>query len=178
MILEQLFTGKIRLKLLTRLFLNPNTLVFFRGLEREFDVNSNTVSLELAKLTEIHLVKKYTNEENTKVKEYGVNKENPMFVSLRNVILQYIGIDQIMEHILNKLGDVSQVYLTGVLAEGKNSHYIDLILVGEVDRTYMFQLIEKVEQLIKKKIRIALFRMDEFKKEYLEGVGVVLKMYG
>jgi hypothetical protein len=35
-----------------------------------------------------------------------------------------------------------------------------------------------VEQLIKKKIRIALFEMDEFKNEYLEGVGVVLKMYG
>jgi len=42
----------------------------------------------------------------------------------------------------------------------------------------MFQLIEKVEQLIKKKIRIALFGMDEFNKEHLEGVGVVLKMYG
>jgi hypothetical protein len=66
-----------------------------------------------------------------------------MFVLLRNAILQYIGIEQIMEHILNKLGDVSQVYLTVDLAEGKNSHYIDLILVGEVDCTYMFQLIER-----------------------------------
>ena len=178
MILEQLFTGKIRLKLLTRLFLNPNTRVFLRGLEREFEVSSNTVRLELAKLTEMHLIKEYINEENTKVKEYGVNREHPMFVSLRNIILQHLGIDQIMEHILNKLGDVSQVYLTGDLAEGKNSQYIDLILVGEIDRVYMFQLIEKVEQLIKKKIRIALFSMDEFKREHLEGVGVVLKMYG
>ncbi len=126
----------------------------------------------------MHLITEYINEENTKVKEYGVNKEHPMFVSLRNVILQYIGIDQIMEHILNKLGDVSQVYLTGDLAEGKNSHYIDLILVGEVDQTYMFQLIEKVELLIKKKIRIALFGMDEFNKEHLDGVGTVLQLYG
>lgn len=126
----------------------------------------------------MNLIKEYISEENTKVKEYGVNKDHPMFMSLRNIILQYIGVDQIMEHILNKLGDVSQVYLTGDLAEGKNSHYIDLILVGEVDRTYMFQLIEKVEQLIRKKIRIALFGIDDFKKEHLEGVGVVLKMYG
>jgi hypothetical protein len=83
-----------------------------------------------------------------------------MFVSLSNVVLRYIGIDQIMEHILNKLGDVSRVYLTDDFAEGKNSHYIDLILVGLIDRTYMFQLIEKVEKLIKKKIRIALFGLD------------------
>jgi hypothetical protein len=61
-----------------------------------------------------------------------------MFVTLPNVILQNIGIEQIMENILDKLGDVSRVYLTGDLAEEKNSHYIDLILVGEVDRTYMF----------------------------------------
>ncbi len=42
----------------------------------------------------------------------------------------------------------------------------------------MFQLIEKVEQLIKKKIRIALLGIDEFKKEHLNGVMVELKMYG
>jgi len=43
----------------------------------------------------------------------------------------------------------------------------------------MFQLIEKVEQLIKKNVRIALFSIVEFKKEHLVGVGVgvVLKMY-
>jgi len=41
-----------------------------------------------------------------------------------------------MEHIHNKVGDVSQVYLTGDLVEGKNSRYINLVLVGEVDRTY------------------------------------------
>jgi len=47
-----------------------------------------------------------------------------------------------------------------------------------IEITYMFQLIERVEQLIKKKIRIALFGIDEFKKEHLDGVEVMLKMYG
>ena len=110
----------------------------------------------------MHLIKEYTKEENNKVKEYCVNKEHSMFVSLRNVILQYIGIDQVMEHILNKLGDVS--YLTGDLEEEKNSHYMALILIGEVDRINMFQLIEKAKQLINKNIRIAIFGIDEFKK--------------
>jgi hypothetical protein len=58
----------IRLKLPTRLFLNPNTCVFLRGLEREFDVSNNIVRLKLAKLTEMHLTKEYINEENTGVK--------------------------------------------------------------------------------------------------------------
>lgn len=178
LILEQLFTGKIRLKLLVRLFLNPNTRVFLRGLEREFDVSSNTIRLELAKLTEMHLIQEFINEDNAKVKEYGVNRQHPMFSSLRHVILQYVGLDQIVEHILEKLGNVKAVYLTGDLAEGKNSPYVDLLLVGEVDRSYMLELIEKVEGLIGKKIRIALFHENEFNEVHLQGVGEVLQLYG
>jgi hypothetical protein len=83
-----------------------------------------------------------------------------------------------LEHILAKLGEVEEVYLTGELAEGRISHFVDLILVGEVDRTYLYQLIEKVETLIEKKIRLALFRSVEFKPEHLEGVGTVLQLYG
>jgi hypothetical protein len=178
LILEQLFTGKIRLKLITRLFLNPNTRVFLRGLEREFAVSSNTVRLELAKLTEMHLIKEYQSEENSKIKAYGVNMEHPMFSSLRQIVLQYMGIDQILEHILAKLGEVEELYLTGELAEGRNSHFVDLILVGEVDRTYLYQLLAKVESLIDRKIRLAIFKPIEFKPEHLEGVGTVLQLYG
>jgi hypothetical protein len=43
------------------------------------------------------------------------------------------------------------------LAGGKNSHFVDLILVGDVDKLYMIRMIEKVEELIGKKIRIAVF---------------------
>jgi hypothetical protein len=178
MLLEQLFSGKIRLKLMMRLFLNPNMRVFLRGLEREFDVSSNTVRLELAKLQEMKLIQEYDNEENAKVKEYGVNRHHPMFASLRNIILQYAGLDQIVEHILEKLGDVTQVFLTGELAEGKNSHFIDLILVGDVDKHYLVRLIEKVEGLIGKKIRIAVFATNEFTRDKLDGVGTVMELYG
>jgi predicted nucleotidyltransferase len=178
MLLEQLFTGKIRLKLMMRLFLNPSMRVFLRGLEREFDVSSNTVRLELGKLQEMKLIQEYENGENSKVKEYGVNVEHPMYSSLRNIILQYAGLDQIVEQILEKLGDVTRVYLTGELAEGKNSHFVDLILVGEVDKAYMIKLIEKVERLIGKKIRIAVFANNEFTKDKLDGVGTVMELYG
>lgn len=178
MIFEQLFAGKIRLKLLTRLLLNPNTRVFLRGLEREFEVSSNTVRLELSKLQEMHLIQEYENEDNARVKEYGVNQQHPMFSSLRNVILQYTGIDQIVEHILDKLGNVEKVFLTGELAEGKNSHFVDLIIVGAIDKVYMVRLIEKVEDLVNKKIRIATFLPEEFQKNHLKGVGTVMELYG
>ena len=33
------------------------------------------------------------------------------------------------------------------LAGGKNSHFVDLMLVGNVDKLYMIRLVEKVEEL-------------------------------
>ena len=67
--------------------------------------------------------------------------------------MQFVGLDQIVDQIIKKLGNLDQVYLTGDLAEGKNSPFVDLIIVGEVDKPYLYQLIEKAEPLVQKKIR-------------------------
>jgi len=69
-----------------------------------------------------------------------------------------------VDQIIKKLGNVDQVYLTGELAEGKNSPFVDLVLVGNIDRPYLYQLIEKVEPLIQKKVRVGVFGKDEFQE--------------
>jgi hypothetical protein len=38
-----------------------------------------------------------------------------MFKPLRGIIMQYVGLDQIIENVLDKLGNVDEVYLTGDL---------------------------------------------------------------
>lgn len=150
MILDSLFSGKIRVALLTKLILNPVSKVYLRGLERDLGVSSNTVRLELNKLQEMRLIQVQEEDKNSKVKYYMVNQAHPLFQSLRGVILQFAGLDQIIDQIIKKLGNLDKVYLTGELAEGKNSPFIDLVMVGNVDRHYLYQLIEKVEPLIKK----------------------------
>ncbi len=77
-------------------------------------------------------------------------------------------------HMISK----SKIYVLGVIFKEdyfdiRNSKVIDI--VSELKEYYIFV---EVEQLIKKKIRIALFGIDEFKKEHLDGVEVMLKMYG
>jgi len=68
LVLDQLFSGKIRVALLTKLLLNPVSKVYLRGLERDLGVSSNTVRLELNKLQEMHLIRVQADEENAKVK--------------------------------------------------------------------------------------------------------------
>lgn len=162
--------------MLTKLLLNPSSKVYLRGLEKELGVSSNTVRLELNKLSEMHLIEMQEEDVKTKVKHYAVNTGHPLFSSLRNIILQHVGLDQIIEQVVAKLGEVDKVYLTGDLAHGKNSRFIDLVIVGDIDKNYLHKLIDKVEPLIDKKIRVGLFTIDEFHKEHLKDLGVVINL--
>jgi len=71
--------------------------------------------------------------------------------------------------IIEKIGDVRQVYLIGDFARGINSDIIDLMIVTEgLDKTYLLKLVEKAEKLIKRKIRYLLmnsFEADVFLKK-------------
>ncbi len=164
--------------MLTKLLLNPASKVYLRGLERDLGVSSNTVRLELNKLQEIHLIESKDDSDNTKVKNYVVNQRHPMFKTLRGIIMQFVGLDQIVDQIIKKLGNLDQVYLTGDLAKGKNSPFVDLVLVGEVDKPYLYQLIEKAEPLIQKKIRVGVYKSGEFNDNILENIGISMKLVG
>jgi DNA-binding HxlR family transcriptional regulator len=178
LVLDNIFSGKIRIALLTKLLLNPASKVYLRGLERDLGVSSNTVRLELNKLQEMHLIEAQDDSENTKVKNYVVNQGHPMFKTLRGIIMQFVGLDQIVDQIIKKLGNLNQVYLTGDLAKGKNSPFVDLVIVGNVDKAYMYQLIEKVEPLISKKIRVGLFKPTDFSEDLMVGIEHKLALIG
>lgn len=128
-VFEHLFSGKIRLKLLSRLLLNPGTQVYLRQLQKELSVSSNTVKLELNKLSEMKLIAALDSEEG-KIKKYRANNLHPPYKNLRSLILKYIGVDQLLEEVFYKLGDRETVYLTGEIAEGKETPFIDLVVVG------------------------------------------------
>ena len=180
MSIDKLFSGKIHLKLLTKLLLNPSNKVFLRGLERDLGVSSNTVRIELNKLSEMHLIEEQNQHagDNAKLKEYGANTKHPLFNSLRGIILQHVGLDKIVEIILNRLGNIDQVWLTGDLAEGKDSPFVDLVIVGDIEKAYLYQLIEKVEPQINKKIRVGVYNKEEFEVGLMKDAGVVMRLVG
>lgn len=161
---------------MTKLLLNPASKVYLRGLERDLGVSSNTVRLELNKLSDMQLIEVQQESGNSRLKQYAVNTKHPLYNQLRRIILQYVGIDQIVEQIIQKLGHPDKVYLTGDLAKGKNSTFVDLVIVGDIDKPYLYQLIEKVEPLIGKKIRVGLFTPTEFNEEHLRDLGVMISL--
>ena len=154
--IETLIQGKIRVKLLTKLFLNPNNLVYLRGLEKEFGVSSNTVRVELNKLSDVKLIETVQNSDGNQ-KQYRANPNHPLFENLRGFILKQFGLDSLIEKVFDRLGEVEAVYLTHDWAEGKTGPFMDLVVVGKVNQKYMHELILKAEPILQRKIRVAVY---------------------
>ena len=163
--LDTLIQSKTRLKLLLRFFLNPDSSAYLRGLAQEFDESTNAVRVELYRFEEAGLIQSHK-EGNKKV--YQVNTSFPMFNELQMIAFKHFGIDQIIEQVIEKLGDVESVYLTGDLARGLDTNVVDVTLIGTgIDNSYLARLVKKAEELVGRKIRTLVYSLnDEFHISY------------
>lgn len=170
--LDTLIQSKTRLKLLLRFFLNPESSAYLRGLAQEFDESTNAVRVELNRFEEAGLIRSHKNGNK---KMYQVNTGFPMFNELQKIAFKHFGIDQIIVQVIEKLGEVESVYLTGDLARGLDSKVVDVTLIGtDIDNSYLARLVEKAEELIGRKIRTLTYESDE----HVEIVYPSLLIYG
>lgn len=159
--IETLISSKTRVKLLLKFFLNSNTTAYLRGLEGEFGESSNAIRVELNKFEGAGML---SSEMKGNKKIFRANTQHPLFKEIHNILLKYIGIDQIVEKVVERLGAVEKVYLAGKFSRGLDSKIIDLIFIGDIDRNYLIELVERVEDIIDRKIRYLVYKSDEVDK--------------
>lgn len=143
-----------------RLFLNPESSAHLRGLAEDFGESTNAVRLELNRFEEAGML---VSESQGNKKLYKANNRHPLFGDLNNIVLKYVGIDRIIEIVITRMGELKQVYMTGDYAQGKDSGLIDLIFVGDINKEYLVNVVEKAEQLVSKKIRYITYNSQEWK---------------
>ena len=148
--LDSLITSKTRIKLLLKFFLNPGTRAYLRGLATEFGESTNAIRVELNRLTDAKLL---TSVNSGRTVEYRANKEHSLFKDIQNVVTKFVGIDTLVEHLADNLGDIHSAYVIGDYAKGNDSGLIDLALVGRVNDKRLKEMITKTEYLINRKIR-------------------------
>lgn len=160
--IETLISSKTRIKLLLKFFLNSNATSYLRGLESEFGDSTNSIRLELNRFEEAGML---TSELKGNKKYFTANTNHPLYNDVHNIVLKYIGFDKIIEQVIDRLGHLDMVYITGNFAKGIDSPIIDLLFVGKVNKPYLVELIEKVEKLIKRKVRYLTYTAEEFALE-------------
>lgn len=147
--LESLITSRTRIKLLLKFFSNTRSTAHLRGLAKEMQESTNAVRLELNKLSKAGFLVSY-GEGNTI--QYKANDKHPLFPELNSLVRKYLGIDKIVENIVNQIGEINFAFITGDYAEGKDTGTIELIIVGEVDPERLQYWVQKTETLIKRKV--------------------------
>lgn len=149
--LDTLVTSKTRLKLILKFFLNSYSSAYLKELAKEFGESSNAVRLELNRFEQAGLLK---SEISGNKKMYRANVLHPLFKDIHSIISKTIGVDQIVDEVVTKLGDVEEAYITGDFAVGKNGKIIDILLIGNnINKNFLYELIDKAESLINRKIR-------------------------
>jgi predicted transcriptional regulator len=160
---DNLFSGiissKTRIKLLVRFFFNPAIKSYLRELAKEFDLSTNAVREELNQLTKTNLLKSHKNGRNV---YYAANADHPLFPELKSMVSKVMGLDQVIDGIVNRLGDLERAYLIGDYAEGKDTGIIDLILVGNINNHHLADLSKKTERYINRKIRTLVLSSGEY----------------
>ena len=148
--LDSLITSKTRIKLLLKFFSNQHSTSYLRGLAQEFNESTNSVRVELNRLTRAGFL---TSADEGRTVTYRANIDHPLFPEINRLVLKHIGFDRIVENVINRLGSLEMAFVTGDYAHGLDTGIIDLVLVGNIKKDVLSDLIEKVEKKIKRQIR-------------------------
>lgn len=157
--LDSLITSRTRLKLLLKFFINTKSAAHLRGLAKEMNESTNAVRLELNKLSRAGFLLSYGEGKTIK---YKANDKHPLFPELNSVVRKYLGIDKIVENIINQIGEINWALVIGDYADGKDSGTIDLLIVGDVDMAKLNYWVKKTENIIKRNVHVDVMNIDAF----------------
>lgn len=153
--LETLISSQTRIKLLLKFFLDSSTTAHLRALESDFGDSTNGIRLELNRLEEAGMLISQ-NVGNKKV--FQANISHPLFNEIHNLVRKHMGLDHIVEQVVQRLGNLERVYLTGAFAKGLDSQIVEMVFLGDIDEPFLVRLLEKTELLINRKIHFRIFK--------------------
>ena len=149
--LQTLITSKTRLRILVKFFINAANNAHLRGLAEEMHESTNAIRKELNNLEEAGYLKKEAVQNRI---SYKANTQHPLYKTLKNIIFQHIGLDSIVEMVLDRMGSVNKVIVIGDYANGNDTGTIEVVVIGgELNTEYIENLSLKIEKEIKRKVQ-------------------------
>lgn len=169
--LEQLFGSKTRVSLL-RLFLNnPDKFFYVRELSRNLEIHLNSIRRELDNLEKIGIISSHTKIDFEKEleKEIRDNKKyyklNNNFVFVEELRSLLIKARLIMEKsLVSKVESIGKIHfflLSGIFV-GRQGASVDMLIVGNVNKSKFQKLIKLFEKELGQSINYAILKKEDF----------------
>ena len=140
--------------MLIKFFISAANNGYLNGLANEFNESTNSIRKELNNLSGAGYLLK--SKENNRV-IYNANTSHPMFEVLQKIVRQHLGLEDIVETVIQRIGDVDQIALTGEYAKGIDSGNIEVIINGaNVNKDFLNIIKPKIKKKIGREVSFLL----------------------
>lgn len=169
--LEQVFGSKTRVRLMSLFLHHPEQVFYVRELTRVIDTQINAVRRELENLVEIGLVQEGVSAEDEagvkrpglKRKYYAANKAYPLFEEVRALLTKaHVLYEWRIDQRIADLGDVQFLLFAGSFM-GLRGQPVDLLVVGDVPREKLRDLVVQAEKDLGTEITYTAMDPNEFR---------------
>ncbi len=157
--LNSLITSKTRLRVIVKFFIGAANKGYLNSLASEFGESTNGIRKELNKLKDAGYL--ISNKEQNKV-IYRANTEHPLYSVLQQLVKKHLRLDEMVETIIKRIGDVQKIILIGDYAKGIDSGLIEVLLIAnDINLEYIDELEEKLKNKIGRKVVFWMESEDE-----------------
>ena len=136
--------------MLIKFFISAANKGYLNGLANEFNESTNSIRKELNNLSESgYLVK---SKQNNRI-IYNADTNHPLFKVLQKIVRQHLGLEEIVEIVISKIGELDIIAITGDYARGIDSGKIEIVLIGKnININYLEKLKPKIESKISREL--------------------------
>jgi predicted nucleotidyltransferase len=159
------FTGsKLRSKLLSYFFTNPEKSFYVRQLGIILNVDPGNLSRELRKLEQEGI---FISSTKGSIKFYSLDKKYPLFNDLKNIVFKTEGIEGSLRQLVSEYAGIELVFIYGSYAKGKEkgNSDIDIVVVGSFPRDEFTRKLRMLESRLNREANFSSYTKTEFGKE-------------
>ena len=157
--LNSLITSKTRLRVLVKFFIRAANKGHLNSLATEFGESTNGIRKELNKLKDAGYL--LSNKEQNKV-IYRANTNHPFYSILQDLVKKHLRLDEMVETIVKRIGDVQKIILVGDYAKGIDTGHIEVLLIADdINLNYIQELEKKIENKIGRKVTFSFKYEDD-----------------
>jgi len=148
--LNSLITSKTRLRMLIKFFVSAANKGYLNGLANEFNESTNSIRKELNNLSDAGYLLK--SKQNNRV-IYNADIKHPLFKVLQKIVRQHLGLEEIVETVISRMGDLDIIALTGDYANGIDSGIIEIVIIGDdINMDYLENIKFKIKDKISRAV--------------------------
>jgi len=159
-----LLGSKLRRKLLSYSFSNPDEKYYVRELSGLIEADPGNLSRELKKLEKEGLFVSFSKG---REKFYSLNKNYPLFPELKKMVSKTFGIEGGLKDLVARFQGISLAFIYGSYAKGKEKKTsdIDLLVVGNFPEKEFTRQIRQLESKLNREINFTAYTKEEFSED-------------